>query len=63
MTSRFSTLQNRDARPVRAPEPAPTQHHAVVIPTTRKLAAASPEPGPPRPPTRSSTHARACTGC
>jgi pilus assembly protein CpaF len=34
--SRFSTLQQRDARPVRPPEPAQAQHHAVFIPTTRK---------------------------
>ncbi len=45
MTSRFSTLQNRDTRPARAPEPAPTQHHAVVIPTTRKIQP-KPEAGP-----------------
>ena len=37
MTSRFSTLQHRDAKPVRAPEPAQGQHQAVVIPTTRKM--------------------------
>jgi pilus assembly protein CpaF len=37
MTSRFSTLQQRDARPVRAPEPAQAQHHAVVIPNSRKV--------------------------
>ena len=37
MTSRFSTLQQRDARPARAPEPAPSQHQSVVIPTTRKM--------------------------
>ena len=36
MTSRFSALQNRDARPAPAPEPAATQHHAVVIPSTRR---------------------------
>ena len=36
MTSRFSTLQHRDAQPVRAPEPAQGHHQAVVIPTTRK---------------------------
>ncbi|UVK36685.1 CpaF family protein [Mesorhizobium sp. AR10] len=36
MTSRFSTLQNRDARPQRPAEAAPVAHHAVVIPTTRK---------------------------
>ena len=34
--SRFSTLQQRDARPVHAPEPAQAQHNAVVIPTTRR---------------------------
>ena len=37
MTSRFSTLQNRDARPVRAPEAMPAAHQAVVIPTVRKV--------------------------
>ncbi len=34
--SRFSTLQNRDARPLQAPEPAAVNHQAVVIPTVRK---------------------------
>jgi len=34
--SRFSTLQQRDARPVHAPEPGQAQHNAVVIPTTRR---------------------------
>ena len=36
MTSRFSTLQNRDLRPQRPAEAAPVAQHAVVIPTTRK---------------------------
>ena len=36
MSSRFSNLQNRDARPARAPDPSPSQYQAVVIPTTRK---------------------------
>jgi pilus assembly protein CpaF len=35
MTSRFSTLQNRDARPVRAPEPAHGHQAVIVIPSTR----------------------------
>ncbi|OWK20197.1 hypothetical protein AJ88_34340 [Mesorhizobium amorphae CCBAU 01583] len=46
MTSRFSTLQNRDARPLRAPETAPVTQHAVVIPTTRKPVAPKPEATP-----------------
>ncbi|MEP6563828.1 MAG: CpaF family protein [Mesorhizobium sp.] len=46
MTSRFSTLQNRDARPLRAAEAAPVAHHAVVIPTTRKALPAKAEPTP-----------------
>ena len=41
MTSRFSTLQHRDMKPVKAPEPASSQHRSVVIPTTRK---AQPKP-------------------
>ncbi|RUX63634.1 CpaF family protein [Mesorhizobium sp. M7A.F.Ca.US.014.04.1.1] len=43
MTSRFSTLQNRDARPQRAHETTPVAHHAVVIPTSRKALPAKPE--------------------
>ncbi|RWC64510.1 CpaF family protein [Mesorhizobium sp.] len=43
MTSRFSTLQNRDTRPQRAAEPTPVAHHAVVIPTNRKVSPAKPE--------------------
>ena len=46
MTSRFSTLQNRDARPQRAAEPMPIPHHAVVIPTNRKALPAKPEATP-----------------
>ncbi|MER8752719.1 CpaF family protein [Mesorhizobium sp. M1050] len=46
MTSRFSTLQNRDSRPQRAPEPMPVAHHAVVIPTSRKALPAKSEAAP-----------------
>ncbi|RWO66130.1 MAG: CpaF family protein [Mesorhizobium sp.] len=46
MTSRFSALQNRDARPQRAPETTPVAHHAVVIPTNRKALPAKPEAAP-----------------
>ncbi|MER9300983.1 CpaF family protein [Mesorhizobium sp. M0621] len=46
MTSRFSTLQNRDARPQRAPESIPVAHHAVVIPTNRKALPAKPDAAP-----------------
>ncbi|MER9302614.1 CpaF family protein [Mesorhizobium sp. M0293] len=46
MTSRFSTLQNRDARPQRAPESMPVAHHAVVIPTNRKALPAKPDAAP-----------------
>ncbi|MER8464116.1 CpaF family protein [Mesorhizobium sp. M1409] len=46
MTSRFSTLQNRDARPQRATEPMPVAHHAVVIPTNRKALPAKPDAAP-----------------
>ena len=46
MTSRFSTLQNRDAHPQRVAETAPVAHHAVVIPTTRKAMPAKPETTP-----------------
>jgi pilus assembly protein CpaF len=45
MTSRFSTLQNRDIRPLMPAEAAPVAHHAVVIPTTRK-AMPKPEAAP-----------------
>ena len=46
MTSRFSTLQNRDARPQRTAEPMPVAHHAVVIPTSRKALPAKLEAAP-----------------
>lgn len=46
MSSRFSTLQNRDARPQRAAEPTPVAHNAVVIPTSRKALPAKPEAAP-----------------
>ncbi|TIV66056.1 MAG: CpaF family protein, partial [Mesorhizobium sp.] len=46
MSSRFTNLQNRDARPARPPEPVSVAHHAVVIPTTRKPAAPKPEAAP-----------------
>ena len=46
MTSRFSTLQNRDARPLRAADPMPVARHEVVIPTSRKASPAKPEVAP-----------------
>ncbi|TIU60239.1 MAG: CpaF family protein, partial [Mesorhizobium sp.] len=46
MTSRFSTLQNRDLRPQRPAEAAPVTQHTVVIPTTRKLVAPKVEAAP-----------------
>ncbi|BCG80215.1 CpaF family protein [Mesorhizobium sp. 113-3-3] len=46
MTSRFSTLQNRDARPQRPADSAPVAHHAVVIPTSRKALPAKPDVAP-----------------
>lgn len=39
MSSRFSTLQNRDLRSERPVEQIPATSHAIVIPTTRKSAA------------------------
>src|ERR1700754_3281776 len=45
MISRFSALQNRDARPKRPAEPAPVAH-AVVIPTNRKASPAKAEAAP-----------------
>ena len=46
MTSRFSTLQNRDARPQRLADPAPVAHHAVVIPSNRKALPAKADVAP-----------------
>ena len=46
MTSRFSTLQNRDARPQRPADTTPVAHHAVIIPTSRKASPAKPDVAP-----------------
>ncbi|ESY10161.1 CpaF family protein [Mesorhizobium sp. C386A] len=46
MTSRFSTLQNRDVRALKPAEAAPVAHHAVVIPTNRKALPPKPETTP-----------------
>ena len=43
MTSRFSTLQNRDARPLRVADPLPVARHEVVLPTRRAASPAQPE--------------------
>ena len=46
MTSRFSTLQNRDVRPLKPADAAPVAHHAVVIPTIRKALPPKPDTTP-----------------
>jgi pilus assembly protein CpaF len=49
MSSRFSTLQKRDVRPERPPEPTASQHLTVVIPTTRTPVPPKAEVGPAKP--------------